>query len=99
MNLDELRQRFCERCREDLEKLGSVPDPASAVENEEQKDLLIKVAHRISGSAGIFGFAQLSDAGNALESILIEPSTNFPEVGRAYGNLVDALQEVVSGTV
>lgn len=98
MNLDVLRQRFRDRCRDDLQKLGSIPHPAAGIESTEQKDLLIEVSHRISGSAGIFGFAPLSDIANALESLLIEPAIDFPAVGKAYGHLVDALAEVASDT-
>ena len=96
MNLDDLRQRFRERCKTDLEKLSSVPDPSVGLESPEQKGLLIEVSHRISGSGGIFGFGDLSDAANALESLLIEPSVDLTEVGRAYGDLIATLEEVTA---
>lgn len=56
-----LRARFLDRCREDLETLRAPPDATT----------LRAVLHRLAGSAGTFGHAEVSElAGRAEDQLL-----------------------------
>jgi HPt (histidine-containing phosphotransfer) domain-containing protein len=61
-----LRERFLERCQADWTSLsGHLTD-----------DEQIEMAHRISGSAGMFGFSSLGAAAQDLEQALREDDGN-----------------------
>lgn len=80
--LDALRGRFVERCRDD----------ALGLAGTNEVDDQMAIAHRISGSAGMFGYQALSDAAQALEEALRRGSNGEDERQRLKEAL-DALQE------
>ncbi len=59
--LAELRRRFLVRAAEDLEQLRSAADLAEVQE----------LVHRLSGAAGVFGFAALSEAARVVDDALM----------------------------
>lgn len=70
-----LRDKFLDRCRSDAAILAD-RDTIDA-------DELIAIVHRLSGTAGIFGFTELSEAAERTENALRE--------GRGAQSLIDRL--------
>lgn len=78
-----LRAKFLARCRSDAERLRALAqsDPAT-----------IDVVHRLSGSAGTFGYAELSKGAEALEDALRDGRPARNEWARLL-ELLDGVQE------
>ena len=57
-----LKDKFLERCRSDAAIL--------AAHSQQNPDDLMAIIHRLSGSAGIFGFADLSNTAERAEDAL-----------------------------
>lgn len=86
------RLRFLERCRDDLSALESI-----GIADLSRREELVALAHRISGSAGIFGEASLGERAFILESLLLsEPEAGSDRVGAAHEVLLAMLREIVS---
>jgi HPt (histidine-containing phosphotransfer) domain-containing protein len=58
----QLRQRFIERSRQDLDVIRAERDPAK----------LRPVVHRLSGAAGTFGYQALSRVAGEVDDVLVE---------------------------
>jgi HPt (histidine-containing phosphotransfer) domain-containing protein len=78
-----LKQRFIERCREDLAAIGADPAPAR----------LRPVVHRLSGAAGTFGFHDLSILAGEVDDVLVEGGVPTRD---HVGRLVAELERTVS---
>ena len=63
-----LREKFVERARQESTVLGA----GHALNSSE----LLAIAHRLSGSAGMFGFRQLSDCAEAVEEAVRRDETS-----------------------
>lgn len=88
------RSRFVERCGRDLASVEAIEKPLGAAE---QRAELIRIAHSISGSAGIFGFADLGDAASRLEQLLVEESPgDADQIGASRERLVAALKAAIA---
>ena len=61
--MDALRARFGERLLDDLDQLGRAL-------NGRDREAMHRIAHRMSGAAGMFGYPQLSAKGAALEDAI-----------------------------
>lgn len=96
MNLDDLRQRFRQRCIGDLERLLAIQragiDPADAGQRTE----LVAMSHRLSGSGGIFGFHDVSDKAGELETLLIGETVDPPRAARALDAVIAALRRLAA---
>jgi len=75
-----LRQRFVDRCRDDL----------AALEQGDGPERTIEIVHRLSGSAGIFGFSRISEVAEQTETALRDGTPNEELMAR----LLDALRAV-----
>jgi HPt (histidine-containing phosphotransfer) domain-containing protein len=86
--MDALRARFGERLREDLEQL-------TRAMNGPDRIAMHRIAHRMSGAAGMFGYPHLSAKGSALEDALDQ---NMPdeEIGGAAAELITELEQILS---
>ncbi len=83
-----LRARFLERCRDDLAVLeGVLADP----HGPQRSDLKFTV-HRLSGTAGVFGFADLSALAAPIDECLHEALDPTPQSLEA---LADALRSIL----
>jgi HPt (histidine-containing phosphotransfer) domain-containing protein len=60
--LNQLKQRFIERSRQDLVAIRAARDPAE----------LRPVVHRLSGAAGTFGYSHLSRLAGEVDDVLVE---------------------------
>ena len=81
--LAHLRDRFLERCKADRASLSSAIDEVQQVE----------IAHRISGSAGMFGLASLGAAAQDLEDALRVGDPNAARLKNRLLAELGALQE------
>ncbi|WP_292588082.1 Hpt domain-containing protein [Mesorhizobium sp.] len=64
-----MRQRFLTRCADQLADLKAIAHQAAPLAGN---DRLIRIAHSLAGSAGTFGFAEISARGCTLETLLVE---------------------------
>lgn len=77
-----LRDRFLERCRSDSVFLANFAG--------HNRDEVIATVHRLSGSAGMFGFADLSLAAEQAEDCLREQA----DAGSSMAKVVLELQKI-----
>ena len=77
--LAELRRRFLARAAEDLEQLRAAGDLAE----------VRSLVHRLSGSAGVFGYAAASEAARVVDDALM---AGEPPPAGAREALVSALE-------
>jgi HPt (histidine-containing phosphotransfer) domain-containing protein len=82
----ELRTRFLARARADRALL------AIAV-RQEDRDEIRRLAHGLSGTAGVFGFASLGKAAEALETA-VDEGGDWPDLRRVGAVLLDELEAV-----
>lgn len=68
-----LRVKFLDRCRSDAKLLRAL---------SEDDPSMLHIVHRLSGSAGTFGYFELSEAAEALEDRLREEEPASGELGR-----------------
>ena len=81
--LELLRARFIERCRTDLEQLeGLEPDHPD----------IGMIAHRLAGSAGSFGYPEISEAAAVVDDRARYGPTPSPEVVQI---LIGALEKAM----
>lgn len=85
--LEALKRRFLDRCASDLSVLQRVLETPEAVAPGELKD----VVHKMSGAAGVFGFARLSDLARRLDDELAQGAPPSAEKVKA---LIDALSRM-----
>ncbi len=85
--MDALAQRFLVRCAEDLPKLQQ----CRAGSAEERGDLRL-IAHRMSGSAGLFGYKEVGALAAQVDE---ELSANGPTEAPTLPALVDALEALL----
>jgi HPt (histidine-containing phosphotransfer) domain-containing protein len=78
-----LRVRFLARAADDLATLATADDEATR-----------HIAHRLGGSAGTFGFPEISDAALALDEAL-EASADSGEIKRLRAALAAALEVAI----
>jgi HPt (histidine-containing phosphotransfer) domain-containing protein len=52
---------------------------------------LYRLAHRLAGSAGAYGIAEVSHAAARLEQLLLEPAATVDQIGHALGEVDEAL--------
>ncbi len=90
--LDALRARFAERCGghaaeldEWVARAGTAPD--------DSREAIRAVAHRLAGTAGTFGFAEIGEIAGRLEH-LCEDSSRLEAVAAACAELQAALLAV-----
>ena len=86
--LRELRQRFIDRSRSDRDSL------VAALAADDRLELQ-RLAHSLAGAGGLFGFPEISDAGQRLEDALDE-SAEAVEVlaaGEALLRKLEALDQ------
>jgi HPt (histidine-containing phosphotransfer) domain-containing protein len=69
--LNQLRQRFLERCKANLPALQAGHLLLDGASGDEQKDFLALV-HSLAGAGGMFGFQEISDSAIELETVLRE---------------------------
>ena len=88
-----LGDRFRERSLADaseLERLGFTIDQA---ENAEAAETIRRIAHRLSGSAGTFGFPDLSEAAGQLEEVVLSAPPSS-EVSAETSRVVAKIRQV-----
>jgi len=56
-------------------------------------DRLQNIAHRLAGSAGVFGFGAVGDEGTALETVIRDLQAGLPEIAGACERLVEVIGE------
>lgn len=79
-----LQARFIERCRADLEQLGRL--------GSDHPDLGM-IAHRLAGSAGSFGYPEISEAAAVVDDhARYGPQPAFEDVQ----NLIQALEKAIA---
>jgi HPt (histidine-containing phosphotransfer) domain-containing protein len=85
--MEALKQRFIARCAEDLVQLQAYQDGAQS-----NAEALRAIVHRMAGSAGIFGFANVSALAATLDSRLTDAgdATMLPELVASLEPLVRA---------
>lgn len=81
--LKALRQRFLARCAEDLAILQR------AAAGEAHPSLKV-VVHRLSGTAGTFGFWEISQAASPIDDVLHEGGAPSPDQLEALASAVKA---------
>ena len=82
--LELLRARFIDRCRSDLEQLrGLAPDHPDVG----------PIAHRLAGSAGSFGYPEISEAAAVVDNRARNGPTPSPEIVRV---LIGALEKATN---
>ncbi len=92
LKLEAIRVRFLESCRDDLSILES-----GGITDEDRRAELQAVAHRIAGSAGIFGEDDLGQAAFDMESALLSESEPDPaRIRSAHETLRGLLRQTVS---
>jgi HPt (histidine-containing phosphotransfer) domain-containing protein len=77
-----LRERFLDRCRQDLEVIRVERDP----------ERLRAVVHRLAGAAGTFGYSELSAEAGEVDDALVEGKTPSAE---AMDRLVSRIVETI----
>ncbi len=85
--MSQLRKRFQSRAAEDRTRL------AAAVGAEDRAETR-RLAHGLSGSGGVFGFAGLSAAAEAVE-LAADEDRPWDEIEKLCGILMRALDEAV----
>ncbi len=70
--LNQLRQRFLERCRANLPTLQAGNAMFGRPREEGQRKDFLALVHSLAGTGGIFGFPQISNAAMDLEAVLRE---------------------------
>ena len=83
-----------------LEKLAEWRDHLQAFhqkENWDQKDLerLIYLSHKLSGSGGMYGYNEISSAGQALESHLLSSSHDRETASALLQSLLSACEDAL----
>jgi HPt (histidine-containing phosphotransfer) domain-containing protein len=82
-----LRARFLARCQDDLAVLEqALAKPAACPD-----DALKFTVHRLSGTAGVFGFTDLSNLAAPIDDCLQDHRTPAPESLRALAEALAAL--------
>jgi HPt (histidine-containing phosphotransfer) domain-containing protein len=76
--LNELRQRFLERCGANLPVLRAGYSICEGAAVNEQKDFL-RLIHSLAGTGGMFGFPEISKAAMELETVLHEDGGQINE--------------------
>lgn len=95
--LNELKRRFLDRCRDNLVALKSAAQDARATEPGEQREALVRIAHSLAGTGGIFGFAILSDKASHLETFLLSGQIDRSSFDTLLQNLVSELEAMPGG--
>ena len=72
---EKLRSRFCERLSRDLPLLQTYQQQTRLIQDDENKQALIRIAHSLAGAGGTFGFPDISSAAMALETGLRQDHT------------------------
>jgi HPt (histidine-containing phosphotransfer) domain-containing protein len=70
--LNQLRRRFLERCRANLPALQAGNAMFGRPREERQQQDFLGLVHSLAGTAGIFGFPEISNAAIDLEAVLRE---------------------------
>lgn len=83
-----IKERFLARSREDLVQFRAFLRDRSVVRSE-----VARLAHRLAGSAGIFGFKTLSALAKSVDGELLQET---PEVPESFPRLVDALESLLA---
>ena len=86
--LRELRQRFIDRSRSDRDAL------AAALAADDRPELQ-RLGHSLAGAGGLFGFPEISDAGQRLEDALDEGAAteDVQAAGEALLRRLEALDQ------
>ena len=84
----ELRQRFVDRCPAWLGDLDAALDARDG-------EAVARLAHRLAGNAGMFGYPELSEAAAELESAAIDGDAQ--RTATRGKQLTDMLEAVVKG--
>ncbi|UXN63705.1 Hpt domain-containing protein [Phyllobacterium sp. A18/5-2] len=94
--LNELRQRFLERCGTNLPLLRAGYSIGEAAPVGEQADFL-RLIHSLAGSGGMFGFPAISNAAMELETVLQENGgqTNEDMVKTLLDGLIAAMNDAL----
>jgi HPt (histidine-containing phosphotransfer) domain-containing protein len=82
-----LRQRFRARCLDRAEQLRAVIASGEA-------PALIALAHDVAGSAGLFGYGELSAEAQRLEAAAREPSPDKAALAALAKRLLERLEQI-----
>ncbi len=82
----ELRARFVVRAADDRARL------VIAIQDQDRAEIR-RLAHGLSGTGGVFGFAALSDAAEAVE-VGVDEGRDWADLRALCGLLLDALEAV-----
>ncbi len=94
-SIDRLRVSFVERSLGNLAIIEEMLDGHERLtELAASNPGLIQMAHTLAGSAGIFGFPDIGEAGAELEVILRQPEFSEAELQRALKVLVAELSKL-----
>lgn len=90
-----MQDRFRGKCSDDSQTLAEI----SIAPDRGTGEALERLAHRISGSAGTFGFPDLSLAANRLETLLTGEESTEAHLDQAIADLSGHLDGVARGSV
>jgi HPt (histidine-containing phosphotransfer) domain-containing protein len=93
--LHKLAQRFRVRLREDRDHFGVLADEISGGKIDSLPELQ-RLAHRLAGSAGIFGFSNLSAASQPLDDLLMAGHYDHKLIQKYLDMLIARIDEVLS---
>ena len=85
--METLRRRFIARAEDDLTRLREHRRHQTLERSE-----LITIIHRLSGSAGLFGYPEISALAGEVETSLAQNSADETSLA----NLLDALEQVMA---
>lgn len=88
MDLKAFGERFRARCRDDLAKLLALENEGLDLRCADTRETVVRIAHRIAGAAGMFGFADLGTAASELESEIVATNPDLARAETKYSELL-----------
>lgn len=89
--LDNIRMRFLERCRNDLNKLREFRSESTG---RTADDTFMRTVHGLAGAGGTLGFPEISRQASDLETLLLDPSSTEVDWRHALDVLIAALEHL-----
>lgn len=90
--LREVTERIRGRTKDDFGRLVALANDGAAGRAEHLPEVR-RIAHRIAGSAGLFGDGDLGDAARQLDDLLAEPSADPAAIRTSLDALIGKLRE------
>lgn len=93
--LEQIRKRFAERCRGDLDRLRALRASGVYLDDAGQMSVLVGIAHSLAGTGGTLGFPDVSSRAFEVETTLIERQVDDRTIA-ALDRLIQALEVVAA---